>query len=513
MARGETLIGVHRSLVTHGVLQAEVRWQDLQRFNGWNRPGRVATGSVLRVPLAWLATSSEGADLVHVYGDVRIEEPGGSSRAAAAGGRLALGERLVTGDKASASIRFLDGSVSLVTPGSRVRLVRHQRSVAGHASQTGLALEAGSLETRVPPGRPATQFEVETPKAKLGVRGTSFRGRVEPARTFAEVLTGAVAAGPRALSAGTGAVASDQGVSEPVRLLPAPDLGAVPARWLRLPAAQPFAPTPGAQRYRVMLFSTLGSDTLLATNVVTAPVASFNEAPADGPYELRVRAIDAMGLEGAEARAPIEVAARPVPPIQTQPRADHRQYASQAMLAWASQPEAQRYRLHIAAAPAGAVAEAEANQVHASEPASTSWQGSLPPGRYAWRVASVRADGRVGPWGDPRIFTIETAPPAAVPAPPRLSDTGIEFGWPAAPIPNARYEVQVARDAGFTQLVLNETLATTSTQLAQPASGTYHVRVQVVTPDGWRSGYGPTQTIEVPPRPWWLWFAPLLLLL
>jgi hypothetical protein len=40
----------------------------------------------------------------------------------------------------------------------------------------------------------------------------------------------------------------------------------------------------------------------------------------------------------------------------------------------------------------------------------------LQPGVYHWRLASLRADGDQGPWGDARSFEVVVPPPA--PAPP-----------------------------------------------------------------------------------------------
>jgi hypothetical protein len=474
---------------------------------------------VLRIPADWLVVEAASADLVHVHGDVRVEGPDGVSRVAVAGSRLLAGERLITADSASASLRFSDGSVTLVTPASRVRLLEHSRAKAGPWVGTRLQLEAGGTETRVPPGRPATRFEVETPKAKLGVRGTSFRGRLNSEDTIAEVLTGRVEAGNQAVPAGFGTVATAAGVAAPTALLPAPDLSTVPTRWERLPVQLPFAPTPAATRYRVQLFDAPGSDGLLASGIATSPVIAWPTQPEDGRYELRARAIDAQGIEGHEARLAIHVRARPEPPLPVRPRVDQRQYDPSFELAWARQPEAVSYRLQLAARSGAADAamtpeDFAAPLVDLQGLAATQWRSSLPPGRYAWRLASVRANGEAGPWGDPRGFVLETPPPAAAAAPPSLTDSGLEFSWPAIPMPGVRYEVHIARDAAFSQRVVSETLTGTRRLLADPAPGTYHIRVRAVAPDGWQGPWGTPQTVEVPPKPpWWLLFAPFLLLL
>jgi hypothetical protein len=76
-----------------------------------------------------------------------------------------------------------------------------------------------------------------------------------------------------------------------------------------------------------------------------------------------------------------------------------------------------------------------------------------------------------------------------------------------------RYQVQVARDAQFTPLVLDVNTAATELLLPKPEPGRYHVRLRTVTPDGRSGSFGSAQVVEVPGGYGWLWFLPLLLLL
>ncbi|WP_395703014.1 hypothetical protein [Aquabacterium sp.] len=136
----------------------------------------------------------------------------------------------------------------------------------------------------------------------------------------------------------------------------------------------------------------------------------------------------------------------------------------------------------------------------------------LPPGRYFWRLASVRADGDAGPFGDAQAFTVRPIPPAPPVQPPAVSSEGIVLRWAAAE-PGQRYELQLARDAGFTDLVQQLASDKPEATLALPPPGRYHVRVRAIDADGYVGPWGSVQQFEVPRQLWWLLLPALLLVL
>ena len=66
-----------------------------------------------------------------------------------------------------------------------------------------------------------------------------------------------------------------------------------------------------------------------------------------------------------------------------------------------------------------------------SDLAAGAHEEALAPGRYAWRVASVRGDGDQGPFGDPLPFTLRPLPAAPVLQEPQVSDNALVLRWPA----------------------------------------------------------------------------------
>ena len=370
---------------------------------------------------------------------------------------------------------------------------------------------AAAWDTQVPVRQPAARVELRTPVVNLGVRGTDFRTRIDGERTLAEVNQGLVGVGPQPVDAGFGTAAAASGVSPPRPLLPPPDLGAMPARVERLQLAVPLAAAPGVQRYRVQLYDGAQPDRLLLDGLFQPPLALWPVTLPDGRYRLQARAADADGIEGRDASVFFVLAARPEPPFLLRPRADETRREETVTLAWSRNPDAARYRLQVSA-----VGHFDQPLLTRDDLVDTETTVALPPGRYRWRVSSVRADGHVGPWGDAQAW--ESVPPPPSPpqsAPARLDDAGLMLSWSAAPLPDARYQLQVAGPAGFSAPLIDITTDRTEHLLAKLPPGTYQVRVRVVSAAAGPSAFGNPQEVQVPEAAsrWWLWLLPLPLLL
>jgi hypothetical protein len=79
----------------------------------------------------------------------------------------------------------------------------------------------------------------------------------------------------------------------------------------------------GAQAWRAQLFAAGDPQALLLDSRVDQPPLRWPEARdlPDGDYLLRLRAIDALGLEGQAAERPLRLEARPEPPFISRPAA------------------------------------------------------------------------------------------------------------------------------------------------------------------------------------------------
>lgn len=505
---GDTLIGISQRWLVPGA-----DWRDLRRVNRIANVRRLVPGSVLQVPLALLRQQALMAEVLYTHGEVSVQKSGGAMLGLASGAKLSAGDLVRTGLQSSAALRFADGSRVLLRPGSVLRIERMVRLGDSEAVDTQLRLDEGGTDTRVPK-LSSPRFEIRTPVVNLGVRGTEFRTRAEPTRTAVEVIEGIVAgsAGPaaaaaaRSIEAGFGALASPTGVASPSPLMAAPDLQAVASRIDRLPLRLSWQAAASGTSYRAQVFDGIESDRLVLDGLFDNPSARWADDLPDGRYRLLVRAVDASGLEGRDASTTFTLKARPEPPFLTRPRAAERSADETVLFAWTRNAASARYRLQVADTPDFIAPRLDRNDIAASEHLMP-----LPVGTHHWRMASIRADGDMGPWSDAQTVVRIAPPPAPAPQPPQTTDDGVLLMW--AGTAGARYQLQVAHDDRFAELLHDERLEAAQWLLRQPEPGRYFVRVRSIDADGFVGPFGAPQQVEVKSSNWWWLLLPAALLL
>lgn len=515
----DTLIGLGKTLLVD-----PAAWPEVARLNRLPDPNRIRPGQALKVPARLLRSAELPAQLVSVEGDVRID-----GQPAAQGAPLRPGQRLSTEAASSAVLQLGDGSRVKLMPLSDTTLGEHRRYEIKAAGSTPggddgvfastMRLVRGSLDLLASKVLRAKPLEVTTPTAVIGVRGTQYRVHhaVTPQEaTRTEVLEGLVRADATAgaaaragvdLPAGQGAVLQPGGgAPKAVALLPAPSLAGVPARFERPLVRFQVPGEPAALRVQV------AADPAFDRVVRDEQVAAGSEVRlaglADGVWQLRARRVDGNGLAGADASTSFTLKARPEPPAGITPRARGKATVGEVAVAWAENTEAASYRLEVARDTGFGDVVARQDSLGGGQTRVTLTE----PGTYHWRLASVRADGDRGPWGDAQSFELR-----ALPEPPSggLTDDGrgLQLAWSGRP--EDRQQVELARDPGFAQVVNRADLTETRWTLATPnQAGSYYFRYRSVEPDGFTTPWSSTLKLEVP-RDWtFLWFfAPLLLAL
>lgn len=500
---GDTLIGI---AARH--LAPPWGWRELQRHNQVKQPRRLMPGRTLRIPEAWLQRTATRAEVVFVQGEAFGRSAGQSDwTPLVAGSTLASGSRLRTGAAGSVTLRFADGSRLLVVPETELALEQLLSVGADGRADIRLRLDRGNVDALVPPlpERPP-HFEIHTPAINLGVRGTEFRARVAPGEgeSFAEVLRGLVASADGLaelpLAAGFGVAARPgQPQGQAQALLAAPDLQALPARLERLPLVLSWAAAPGASGYRAQVLAADAPDQLQLDGRFAAATAKWADLP-DGRYLLRVRAVDALGLEGVDALRAFTLKARPEPPFIRRPAAGAKVHGDSVTFGWAASSAAGRYRLQVAAS----ADFAAPLLVDRSDLEDTEYQLALPPGNYHWRLASITPGGDVGPFGDVQTFSQRQLPPSPALETAKPDADGLLFRWPR-PAPGQRVQFQFAADAEFTQLLQDQTTDAAELRIPLPPPGTYHLRIRAIDADGFVGNFGTPQQVQVPTeRPWWL---------
>jgi hypothetical protein len=500
--RGDTVIGISRRLLTE-----PRRWPELARLNRLANANRIATGAALRIPLAWMRVDAAPALVQHVSGSVTV-----AGGAASVGQALPEGSQLSTGADGHLTVRLVDGTVLRLRPGSQLQLRESHRVRNADVLRSGARLNQGRVEVEAAPapaGRPG--FNIDTPQGVLGVRGTEFRVAADTAAGVSrgEVLGGVVAVQGRAgtpganaagerLAAGFGTVVDAAGqVAAPVPLLPRADLTSLPMLQERILMRFVLPTMTGAAAYRAQLATDSAFNRVLAELTSASPELRFAELP-DGDYLLRVRGIDARGLEGQDSDHRFRLKARPEAPLPTAPAPRAVITSSSVELSWAGNPEAQSYRWRLVAMPNVATPSAAPDfktplREQSGVRERRAELSGLAPGVYHWQLGSVRADGDAGPWGDARSFELRALPPVL--PPPRISDGGVSFAWEA--LPGQSFDIQVARDAGFTSLVFEQRLAAPNVQIKLTESGRFYVRLRARDADGYVGPYNTPQFFEL----------------
>ena len=475
----------------------------LVRLNKIVNDRTVAPGTELHIPAEWLRLQSTRVHLVAAQGEATLFSVNGT-RSAQSGDELLPGYRLRTGPKASALLEFEDGSRVMLRQTSELRLTRAEQRLLDGGKLVEIELLRGGLENIIKPSRgPATRFEIRSPSAVAAVRGTTFRVNATDDATWTEVLEGGVEvsnmAGAAQAGAGFGTVARLGRAPDPPKpLLPAADISNLPQRLERLPINYPLPEVPGAVGYRTQIAPDNRFETIVSDEATERPRARAMDVP-DGQYVLRVRAIDAQGLEGLSNERAIEVYARPEPPLLIAPELGSQTTSLRPVFRWTQANMSWNYRLEIHPE-AGITGGAPLHAQTIVASGQTELGVDLAPGEYRWRMASIiPSSGRQGPWGDPQPFRRVLPSPAL--ESPVVLDGGTSVRWSA--LPHARaYVLQLARDnATFEPPLFEGRSEVPQFQLQNLAPGVYQIRLQAIATDGFAGPWGLPQQFTIPEPP------------
>lgn len=487
----------------------------LQQLNNIRNPYVILPGTRLRIPTAWTNISENVyAQVINVHGTVNVMRSDQIMLPATPGMQLMAGDRIQSGNDSFVTVEFADQSRMRVQDNSTAQLDEMRIFGDYGLVDTLIHLEEGRTENSVPEESTTTRFRIQTPSAISSVRGTDFRvGTLESQSvTVSETLKGTVevsgAAKNITLTGGFGTItAPGAPPAPPVKLLHAPDLSGTSHYYESLPLVIRLTPLEGAWTYRAQIaidpeFNTLWSEFTTAT----LPFRDGNIP--DGHYWLRIRGIDASGIEGFDAAIPFGLNARPEPPFVTAPLPNGMTAPENQVFTWTIQSEASHYAVTISQdSDFSSVVyfnpEVKGNSITLSE--------SLAPGHYFWRIFSVSADEGAGPFSDTIPFRVPYPGPLVENT--EIDNHALTFAW-RAPAEGQSFHFQFARDAAFTNIISDEMTSASRVTVENPGGGTYYLRTKTIESDGFQGPWGSPQVIEIPRDiPYWLLFLMLLPLL
>lgn len=499
-ASGETLIGLGERFLVD-----PKRWPDLQKLNRIANPRAIPVNSVVRIPLDLMKTQPQNVQVVAVQGNATA-----NGAPLAAGTALSQGADIQTGKDGYVTVQLADGSQITLQSATSAKLESAKNYGGVGVFESVVRLLFGRVETRVAKQGGSDRFEVKTPTASMGVRGTQFRASSDESGKIAtsEVTEGKVAAAAAgipsqvALNAGFGTrIEEGKAPLPPVALIPAPNTATLPGLQERTLIRFRLDPLDRAASYRAQVALDRDFQRVVAEVKSNTPEIRVTDLP-DGNYFLRVRGVDALSIEGIDAVHPFRLKARPEPPFVSTPQPNAKVAGETHTFSWTQPTEAAQYRFQLAKDDKFANLIADASNV--TQPTFT--QSGLQPGQYYWRIASTRSDGDKGPFGDP--VTVTVRPGAGQLAAPSVSGDKMMFAVSGEA--GQKFEFRVARDPKFQDIIATSTFDTPNVELAKPKeAGVYYIQYRAIDPDGFAAPFSAAQRIEVPVQPWWLLLASL----
>ena len=481
-------------------LEDPAHWEQVQKLNRIEDPYRLRPGSILNIPVGMLRYRPSKATLETIHGDVRWRQVGVPTWQAASDGQsMASGVEIETGQDSSALLRLVDSSTLLLSANSKLEIGKVSQFVGAPMGDTMVRLQRGLANITANPEKRANQkLKVLTPSAQAVVRGTHFRVAYGEDTTREETLSGLVE-----VSAGTSSVqvASQQGTlarqgeapTQPVRLLDAPDVSALASHFEQLPLQFALPEQVGVASWVAEVAPDVQFRQILVSTTAIGSRLNLGELP-DGSYALRLRAVDARGMQGQDALHRFTVNARPLAPTLQSPVAGALVRYAQPTLTWGKVPEATAYRVQVGQ---DRNFTSIVYDVRTEQP---DWQpgNALPPSTLYWRVASI-AQQRQGPWSAlfPFAFKPGPGPIELGQNKPHVEANAVAIDLPAPPS-GLVYQATLSPTEVLSPITARIRSTNGTIRLPRPQSGTWYLALRLLDPIDDVPGFSTVQKITVP---------------
>lgn len=459
------------------------RIDEVLKYNSIDEGKGLLPGTVLKIPLNMLKFGPARVQVITVQGTVSIERASKLEKLSTVHS-IQFGDKIITGDDSSVMMRFADKSELLL--GSDSVLIFDVLTQWGRTGMVDsrMRLMQGSVEGRVETlDGPGAHFEVHTPSAVATVRGTEFRVRVNSNNTevtYNEVSEGKVQVdnkvSPVLIPQGFGIV-SEKGkaADKPIQLLPAPTLTQARNEYPAKPVTIDWQNFDQATAYRVELFADEAFKERLQSFTTESNKVAFNTIET-GEYSVRIRAIDANGLEGLDTRHSFKLNGAPIAPTHLTAKNDLL-VGEKIALQWNPSESAESYLLEVSDTDTFetliAKDKTENSQLEINE--------LLAEGEYFWRVIAINKYGKGYPSEIKNLSVVIAEKPVLLSA--TDMEVGSKFIAKSSEVPYATsYQWQLASDEDFNNIVAAEETKTSELTIDGLSIGDYYVRVAANAP-------------------------------
>lgn len=296
-------------------------WHKVVSFNHLNENDNIRPTSFIRIPKMLVAERAATVSIMEISGAVTIAI-NGETKPLAAGTVIEAGSIIETKESSSLLIEFEDKTQILML--EKTQLHVHTASMLGENSNViniRVEISRGEVEVNANPVKSDNSyFLIHTPAAHATTRGTRYRIRADGDAMAAEVIEGDISVantkGLTGVTAGFGTVAyRGEAPQKPRKLLAKPVLDSLQGAIRLLPSSVMWAPIAGAVQYRVQLSLANDFSTILHDRTISKPEIALPMSCADQTVFMRVKGVDASGLQGKEAVVTLIVKARPLPTV------------------------------------------------------------------------------------------------------------------------------------------------------------------------------------------------------
>ncbi|RXJ85253.1 FecR domain-containing protein [Arcobacter sp. CECT 8985] len=348
------------------------------------------------------------AQIVSKVGEVYlVNEKGELLSKVKEGYKIKTGEIIQTKKNSSATIKFIDNSIAIISENSLVSMKKLKYDKDSKKSTTNLLILKGKVESTVTNQDTfGSEYKVVTPSLQLAVRGTIFNVAVEGKESRAFVTKGKILAtdGKKSLmlNTGYGAVVNEKTkLTSPIKLLSKPtiDLNELNIKYYKKYISWEILAN--AVKYHVQIYSISKYKTLIHDKYVSGTEINIDNLK-DGKYEINVQAVDKYNLEGFKIEEIFNVKSNPLPPKIKEPKTDLK--SKKILLRWERSSEASKYILEISRT------RSFDNILIRVTNLNSSLEKMLLPlqkGKYFIRMSSINSSGIRGPYSQMYPFKVD----------------------------------------------------------------------------------------------------------